>query len=321
MEVTHLRAALSLFIAGLMVGCGPTKKSDELDLQIVYNVHYDTATGNYEVFVMDLDGKNPKNISNSPAVDWAYCSFADKIYFASDRDTTSRFYFLYEMDANGNSVRKVSELRLEDSWMSTRNDGKEIVVSGRLGKQVRTQLFLIDIASGEYRQITTDTAASFVDPVFSPNGEQIAFRHRTNRRNYEYEKAEIWIMNADGTGKRQLTHYPRSDTTAAWHDYHAGPPVWNPKTNRISYMSMQKGNYSIFSISPDGAGATQLTPDSLSEGWHSYSPDGEQMVFDVSDLAYTWYNIYAMKPDGTGVIQLTNDWRTEQAPLFVRRKR
>jgi TolB protein len=293
------------------------KKTDVGDLKIAYNVYYDTAAGNYEVFAMNADGTGQKNISNSPGIDWVYYAYQDKIYFASDRDTTYRMYFLYEMDIDGNNIRKVSDLRLEDSYLSSRKEGRELVVSGRIGKEVRQQLFLVDVISGDYRQLTLDTAASFSDPHFSSDGKQIVFRHRTNRRNFQNEKAELWIMNDDGTAKRQLTHYPTSDTTADWHSYHAGPPFWEPNSNRISFMSLQRNNYSIFSISPDGTDLKQLTPDQLNEGWHTWSPDGNWIVCDVSSSDDTEYNIYLMKADGSESKQLTTDWRTEQAPVFV----
>jgi TolB protein len=67
--------------------------------RIVYNVLHDTAKGNYEVFIADMDGKNQKNISNYSGLDWVYRTYKDKIYFVSDRDTTCRrCYKLYEMD-------------------------------------------------------------------------------------------------------------------------------------------------------------------------------------------------------------------------------
>lgn len=313
---------LGLAIIGfsiLLIGCVTSREHpiDVSKLKIAYNVYYDTANGNYEVFVMNADGSDKKNISNSKGIDWVYYAYKDKIYFASDRDTTYRMYFLYEMDANGNNVRKVSDLRLEDSYVCSRKDGKEMIVSGRIGKSIRQQLFLINIQDGSYQQLTSDTAASFNDPVFLPDEKQIVFRHRLKRRNFQNEKAELWVMNDDGTNKRQLTHYPETDTTAEWHVYHAGPPVVIPGKNKISYMSYQNSNYSIFSTSSEGQDVKQLTTDELNEGWHNWSPDGEWIVYDASDKNSTWYDIWLMKADGSGLKKLTDDWRFEQGPVFV----
>ncbi len=309
----------SIVFLVVLFGCATSKEKpvDLNELKITYNVYYHTANGNYEVFVMNADGTDKKNISNSAGIDWVYHSYKDKIYFASDRDTTYRMYFLYEMDVNGNNIRKVSDLRIEDSYMSSRNSGTEMIVSGRIGKAIRQQLFLLNIKTGAYNQLTSDTASSFSDPAFLPGGKQIVFRHRLNRRNFQNEKAELWIMNDDGSNKRQLTHYPETDTTAEWHSYHAGPPVVIPDKNRISYMSFQNGNYSIFSIATDGTDVNQLTGDEISEGWHSWSPDGEWLVYDASDKNSTWFDIYLSKADGTGLKKISEDWHTEQAPVFV----
>lgn len=57
--------------------------------------------------------------------------------------------------------------------MDTRYNGKEIIVSGRIGNDVRFQLFIINTATGEFNQITNDTAVIYRDPVFSEDGNQI----------------------------------------------------------------------------------------------------------------------------------------------------
>ncbi len=309
--------AAGMLCMALLVGCSNVKpKADIAEYKIAYNVYYDTAHDDYEIFVMNADGTGQKNISNAPGVEWVYYAYKDKLYFVSDRDTTHRMYFLYEMNADGNQVRKVTDLRLEDSWMSSRNEGEEMIVSGRIGKEIRFQLFLVDIKSGKYTQLTTDTAASYADPHFSPDGKQIVFRHRKNRRNYKNEKAEIWIMDVDGSNLKQLTYFPE-DTTAQWHSYHAGPPFWEPSQNIISYISRQKGKHNIFTMLPDGSNTRQLTTDTLSEGWHAWSPDGEWLAFDRSNKEGYKFDIYLRNRDGSGQKKLTTDWRSEMAPVFV----
>lgn len=270
---------------------------------------------------MNMDGSDKRNISNSKGVDWVYYAYRDKVYFISDRDTTHRMYFLYEMDAYGNNIRKVTELRLEDSWLGSRKEGKELVVAGRIGKEVRHQLFLVDTETGSYSPLAHDTIASFNSPIFSPDGNKIVFRYRKNKRNFQTEKTELWMMDADGNNMKQLTFFPQNDTTAKWHDFHAGSPFWEPNQNVISYMSMQKANYSIFTIHPDGTGGKQLTKDDANEGWHAWSPDGQWIVYDGSDLNNEYYDIYLMRSDGSEVKRLTDDWRTEQAPIFAEVKK
>jgi TolB protein len=94
------------------------KSADQIEepkdsLLIAYNVLIEDSTDNYEIFVMDTDGKNQRNISNNQGVDWVYYAWKDKIYFISDRDTSYRNYFLYVMDSNGENIKKISSFRLE----------------------------------------------------------------------------------------------------------------------------------------------------------------------------------------------------------------
>jgi TolB protein len=116
---------------------------------------------------------------------------------------------------------------------------------------------------------------------------------------------------------KQLTHYPEDDTTAEWYAYKAGPPIWEANRNIITYASKQNGNYSIFSINPDGTELTQITPDSTDELYHSWSPEGDWIVFDgVQDEDN--YDIFIMNYNNKEIKRLTNDSKYEQGPVFVK---
>jgi len=286
--------------------------------KIVYNVLHDTATGNYEVYIMNIDGSDQKNISRYVGLDWVYRTYKDKIYFVSDRDTScKRCYKLYEMDQDGNNIRKISDLVLEDSWMDVRKNGKEMIVSARIGREIRTQLFLLNLENGSYIQLTKDTSAYHTDPVFSPDGKQIAFRYRNERRN-RFAKTEIYIMNDDGSDMRQLTHYPADDTTNRSGEYHAGPPRWNSKDNFISYMSFQKGKYEVYGINIDGKKQWQITNiEGREAGWHDWTHDGKWMVVDISVPGKKIYDIYLMNSESKKLSPLATTWKYEQAPSFV----
>ncbi|MFN0173637.1 MAG: TolB family protein [Saprospiraceae bacterium] len=290
------------------------------NLKIACNILETRDNGYYEVYVMNIDGTAKTNVTRHPDVAWTYQAWDDKLFFISDRDTCARCYFLYESDADGNYLRKISDLQLEDSWMDTRHNGKEFIVSGRIGKMIRHQLYLINSKSGSFRQITTDTTAIYSDPCFSPNGKQIVYRHKKNRRD-RYEKAELWIMNTDGTGlPRQLTHYPPSDTTAKWHDYHAGPPHWNAQAGFITYQSLQGGKYSIYAITPDGKQNFKLADFPLEAGWHDWSPDGKWLAMDMFDHEQTQFDIWLWNRKTKELRQLTNSQKFEQSPVFVQKK-
>ncbi len=115
---------------------------DGAALKIAYNVLYDRKADNYEIFIMNSDGSGKKNISNWKGVDWVYCADGNKLYFVSDRDTTHRAFFLYEMDADGGNIKKISPFRVHDSWVGSRNNRSEFVVAKYMNK--KKAIVLID---------------------------------------------------------------------------------------------------------------------------------------------------------------------------------
>jgi TolB protein len=302
--------------------------------KIVYNVLEDKEKDNYEIYSMNMDGSDQKNISNTPGVEWVYYAYKDKVYYVSDIDTCHRCYFLYEMDAEGNNKRKVSNLQLEDSWMGSRKKGTEMVVLGK--SKVRPQLFILNIKTGSYKQITDDTVSYKADPIFLPGGNSILLRYRPDRRLRQTVPAELWFIEyykpfngllAANSLKYQVTNFPTSDTTTHWFEYHAGPPQYNHKYNFITYLSKQNNQVQIYAVYPDlkrgfqSVQATQLTSGKLSSGWHSWSSDGKWLAMDKATSDEKSYDIYLMNYKTKKTIQLTNAEKFEQAPVIVEIKK
>ncbi|MFN0138799.1 MAG: TolB family protein [Pyrinomonadaceae bacterium] len=286
--------------------------------KIAYNVLQDQKADDYEVYVMNADGSDPKNVTNHKDVAWTYYSLPGKLLFISDRGACRRCYFLYSADVDGSNVRKASNLQLEDSWMGSRNKGKELVVAGRVDTRVRYQLFTIDVATGRYRQLTNEPAAAFRDPTFSPDGKQIVYVYKKNRTDRSAIE-EMYIMNSDGSNRRKLTTYPATDPLAKDFGYKVGPPHWNAKYKFISYQSNQDGKQSIYAVTPDGKKQWKLTESKLDEGWHDWSPDGEWLTFDSRDPASGRHDIYMMNYRTKETKKLTGDspMKFHQSPVFV----
>jgi len=295
------------------------ESSKKKEYVIAYNVLQNKENDDYEIYSINLDGSGKKNITNHKDVAWTYYSWKDVLFFISDRDTCHRCYFLWEMNADGGNVRKVSNLQLEDSWMGSRNDGKEIIVSARIGKEVRYQLFIINKETGTYKQLTTDTAAMYRDPTFSPDGKHIVCAYKKSRRDRTTHE-ELYIMDADGMNLKQLTHYPEDDTLRKSFGYKAGPPHWNAKENFITYQSEQAGKYSLYAVTPDGKKQWKLTNNPMEEGWHDWSSDGMWLAIEGYDAAQKEYDIYLMNWESKALKKLTDTtYRYEQSPVILER--
>jgi len=129
---------------------------------------------------------------------------------------------------------------------------------------------------------------------------------------------EIYIINTDGTGLKQLTTYPKSDTTAPWYAYKAGPPRQHPTEKFISYTSYQNGKYSLFGVSLDGGKQWKLTTHLQAEVYHDWSPDGKWLVTDVSDANESRYDIALINWKTKEMKILTDTtYQYQQSPNFV----
>ena len=162
-------------------------------------------------------------------------------------------------------------------------NGKIVFQSDRAGTNIHT----ISPTGGTVTNLTRSDGNS--DPAFSPDGSKIAFV-RSGVRGYD-----IFVMNADGSGRRQLM-----DTSAA--DLQ---PTWSPDGTQIAFVANNNrpgGDGSmdreIWVMNADGSGQRLLTNNTSDDYYPAWSPLGDQIAY----VNHTDRNIYVMDTDPT-----TND--------------
>ena len=98
-------------------------------------------------------------------------------------------------------------------------DGKTIVVAAIDDPKPdlvyrNSSILSIDVATGAKRRLTSQDGA-WNDPVFSPDGKKVAFAGYTNLK-ASYQAAEVFTMNADGSGVQKLTSLDRDPGGIIW---------------------------------------------------------------------------------------------------------
>jgi len=128
--------------------------------------------------------------------------------------------------------------------------------------------------------------------AYSPDGTKIAFMN-----NYDGD-FEICVMNADGTGIKQLTKNSAID----------GYPTWSPDGRKIAFASDRDGDDDIWVMNADGSDQTNITSDdpSNNEDPH-WSPDG-RWIGSTTDGYGVWH-VLLLSPDGK--FQATLNWGRE----------
>lgn len=109
------------------------------------------------------------------------------------------------------------------------------------------------------RRVTTSTSSS--NPAVSPDGNRIAFISADPGD----PANQVFVVNADGTGRRKVTTDSPGKTE----------PAWSPDGTRIAYVAADD----IWSIGAGGGTPLRLTADPAVETYPAWSPDGTRIAF------------------------------------------
>ena len=119
------------------------------------------------------------------------------------------------------------------------------------------------------------------EPQWSPDGARIAFVSDRDGGG-----TDIWVMNADGTGARNLTHTAGDDLN----------PRWSPDGKRIAFTSFRDSDAEIYMMGADGTEQTNLTKSDGDDLQPVWSPDSTRIAF-VSERGKKPRALYALTVD------------------------
>ncbi len=120
--------------------------------------------------------------------------------------------------------------------------------------------------AGTPQPLTAGRGSSNLSPVYSPDGSRIAFVSDRAR------SAQLYVMNADGTGQEVLARFDfgATGTTSA--------PSWSPDGTAIAFHREVAGTPQVFVLDVATRAVRQLTGSSRNED-PSWAPDSRHLVF------------------------------------------
>ncbi|RKU11314.1 hypothetical protein C6502_08035 [Candidatus Poribacteria bacterium] len=213
----HRRYNLAhLILAGAVVLVLTLMVCADAQAQIAFVSHRE---GNPQIYVMDINGGNPQNLSNNHHNDWqpSWSPDGKQIVFVSNRDGhflgNIPAYEIYVMDADGKNQLNLTNNLGDDRSPSWSPDGKRITfVSERVDRDERPHrdIYVMDANGKNQQRLTNNPKHDDWQPSWSPDGKQIVF-HSNREGNYD-----IYVMDADGGNQQRLTNNPHSDVSPAW---------------------------------------------------------------------------------------------------------
>lgn len=205
--------------------------------QIVFG---DGPAGAGDIFIANLDGSAPMNLTNSiwdeESADWS----PDGSRIVFDRKENGN-YEIYAIDVDGTGLVNLTSNEANDKRPEWSPDGNHIAFES--DRFALSDIFVMNPDGGGVRRLTESGTNDGV-PVWSPDGDRIAFRSDREGNGYE-----VWIMSATGEDEHQLTQS----------DGDVKAPAWSPNGNQIVYSgdTDEDGSYDLY-VTDAESGETTL---------------------------------------------------------------
>ncbi len=308
----HRRCNLAslIFASALALGLTPLVVVAVPQAQIAFSSERD---GNFEIYMMDVDGRNQRRLTNNRHDDWdpSWSPDGKRIAFTSSGKVLNvvqahplfvdgRLPQIYVMDAAGKNLRRLTNSDFAEWYPSWSPDGTRIAfTSSGAMDTAGWYIYVVDADGKNLRKLDQNDESGWY-PSWSPDSKRIAFVSSRNAFGNQ-----IYVMDADGSNQQRLTETPLGNIQ----------PSWSPGGERIAFVSHRDGNWEIYVMDADGKNQRRLTR-TPAHDWHpSWSPDGKRVIF-VSHRDGN-YEIYTMNVNGARQVRrLTKDDSDDTDPAW-----
>lgn len=210
------------------------------------------------------------------------------------------------------------------------------------GDTATSEIFTAKPDGSGVKQLTHNRVTD-ASPRWSPDGKQIAFYSEAGPRG---ARAELWVMNTDGSGARQLTRSGGMVVEgASWspdgrqlvyaadyqlriinadgsgdHPFVTGPgffvfdPAWSPDGNWIAYAGRGPGggSFDVHVVRLDGTGHRRVVSTRTASEYNPrWSPDGARLYFSQNQKGF---HATVVDVDGTDLRSLTTAESSDPVP-------
>ncbi len=220
---------------------------------------------------------------------------ASKIAFFSDRDGKTE---IYVMNADGSGQTNVSHGPGDFNGSPWSPDGSRIAFTS--DRDGNLNVYVVNADGSGLTNVSNNPCGAFM-LAWSPDGSRVAFSSGPLRFKGSNPTptaggcvSTIYVVNADGTGRINLTNGPA--------DAEHG---WSPDGSRFAFTSGANGKREVYVVNADGSGRINLSNSPGDDFGPAWSPDSSRVSF-VSQCKVVGGKLgrYVVNADGSGLTYL-----------------
>ena len=218
------------------------------------------ATGRKEVFVSDVLGRHPRQVTRHKALTVSPRLSPDGnilAYTSYHRGNQDLYLTDLRQNAQTTSISRRPGMNLAPAFTP---DGNMVVTLSMGGNP---DLYLID-RSGRIISRLTERAGINVSPSISPDGRRIAFSSDRSRGGHP----KVYIMDLGSRQVRVLQHQVGE----------CSEPAWSPKGDEIAFTGLVGGRYQIFVCDVSGGNVRQVSSGGGDFESPTWAPDGRLLA-------------------------------------------
>ena len=229
-----------------------------------------------DIYVMDSDGENMINLTQSPERETTATWSPDGKQIAFSRSMREGEISIYVMGANGQNQQRLTFEPGISAWPHWSPDGDRIAfVSNRDGA---FRVYAMDTNGQNIQQITPGQREFYAAPSWSRDGEWLAFRSG------DKQHWGIYLIDPQGRNETLIVRSEVSELIGRA----VSRPTWSPDSQHLVFNDpVQAEDLGLLRVSIDGGIPTHLNTDGLSYCAHPlWSPDGNSLIFSAFNRSW-----------------------------------